>query len=125
MTIATVKINTGGKSEVGPDRARKPSQPNFVTWVSGNNESPEINVEGFVGVGFFGLDTTQLVGATAIQVHVSNKLGGVFAKLNVDDFVLGATTLAFGTSFVAEWCAMKFVIVGTLTGSGEMPFCLS
>ena len=125
MTIAKVNTNTGGKSEVGPDRARKPSMPNSVTWISGNTESEEINVEGFVGVGFFGLDTGQLVGATAIQVHVSNKLGGVFAKLNIDDFVLTGSTLAFSTTFVAEWCAMKFVLVGALTGSGEMPYCLS
>ena len=126
MTIAVVNKNTGGKAEVGPERAKLPSIPNSVTWITGDTASGEIDCEGFRGVGFFGLNTTLMAGVSAIEVHVSNKSGGVFAKLDISALILGATTLAFGTSFIAEWNVMKFVLIGTLTGpGGDMPYCLS
>jgi hypothetical protein len=125
MTIA-IKNNDGGEADVGPDKAILPNIDNSIKWISGDTESVEINIRGFRGVGIILPGIVPLTGLTAMQIHVSTKQGGVYVKLDIDDLVLDATeNTAHTTSFIAEWAWMKFVPVGTLSGAGDMPYCLS
>lgn len=125
MTIAQLN-GDGKKGSESPDKAILPDKNDSVKWISGDTESVEIDIRGFRGVGVITPGIDELTGATGIQIHVSTKKGGLYTKLNIDDLTLDAVLdLAHTTSFIAEWAYMKFVIVGTLTGAGDMPYCLS
>jgi len=125
MTEALLNDDGGEAIRVG--KSVLPNIDNSVAWVSGNNESPEIDIRGYRGIGLHAPDMDDLVGATEIQIHVATKKGGLYGLLpGVDPItLLQSAIVPFSTSFIAEWSSMKFVIVGTLTGSGNMPYCLS
>ncbi len=120
MTTATIKTVALPKTQ-GPDKNILPNNQGIVDWVSGNDESPVIDIRGFRGLGF--ISPAALTGVTAIQVHVSNLKTGTFAVLNIPDFPVALK--AYGTTFIAEWNYAKFVLVGALTGAGETPYNLS
>lgn len=105
----------------GPDKNILPSDGGDLTVVSGNTEGPEIDVRGYRAIGL--IANSGITGLTAYQIHVSNKSGGTFAALTIDDFT--ADGLAHGTSFIAEWNFAKIVYVGTVSGSGTVPYSLS
>ena len=125
MTTATLN-NDGSDSRKGTDKAILPFEDNSVKWINGNSESPEIDARGFRGVGITLPSTAEFGGATALQIQVATKKGGVYAPLNIADIPLHATNkTTFATSFVAEWGSIKFVPVGAVTLTVDMPYCLS
>ncbi len=116
----TVSASTPVKGSRSPDKNLLPSDGGDLAVVSGNDEGPVIDVRGYRAIG---LIAAVITGMTDYQIHVSNKSDGTFAALAIDDFP--ADGLAHGTSFIAEWNFAKIVYVGTVTGTGTVPYSLS
>lgn len=116
----TTSIQTPVKANRGADKNLLPSDGGNLAVINGNTEGPEIDIRGYRAIG---LIASVITGMTAYQIHVSNESGGTFAALAIDDFP--ADDLAHGTSFIAEWNFAKIVYVGTVTGSGIVPYSLS
>lgn len=121
MTIATVQENITN-ARLGPDKNILPNLSGNILVIGGDTESPPFTVKGFRSLGF--IDPGDLTGVTAFQIHVSNLLLGTYANLDISDFTAG-TLQAFSTELVKGWAFAKIVLVGTLTGSGNIPIGLS
>ncbi len=117
----TISVKTLVPARKGPDKNLLPSDGGDLAVIADDTEGPEIDIRGYRAIGLIG--TSGITGLTAYQIHVSNKSGGTFAALAIDDFP--ADDLAHGTSFIAEWNFAKIVYVGTVTGSGTVPYSLS
>ncbi len=121
MTDA-VNNNNDKTTNVSGDKNNLPYQNGSIDFISGNDSTEEIGLRSFRGIGVALPPITALVGATHLQLMCSDRSGGQFVQVG-DDIALHATEWTpFMTTDVAFWNVAKFNVVGTLTGSGTMPY---
>jgi len=115
--IFEVGDNPSGK---GPDKNILPSMTHDLPLISGDTESTVFSIEGYRGLGLIVPDT--LTGVAGLSIEVSNIQGGTFAPLPIVGIVPGKS---YNIGLISPWRFAKIVLLGDLTGSGNIPLVLS